>query len=73
MARQVQEATGFANGLYSEEQKDSANVKQKDDKLKFLTQLVDVVGIHLRTKVPADPTKIVAGKCHVLYQLITTL
>eukprot|EP01138_Halocafeteria_seosinensis_P014692 gb/GECG01014997.1/.p1 GENE.gb/GECG01014997.1/~~gb/GECG01014997.1/.p1 ORF type:complete len:754 (+),score=167.00 gb/GECG01014997.1/:1-2262(+) len=70
----VQQNTGFANGLLSEEQKDSQNVKQKEEKIKFLTQLVDVVGIHLRTLVPANPAKIVAGlepeKTNMLLQLL---
>lgn len=44
---QVIKETGFLEGLYSEEELNSDNIKDKDAKLAFLTKLIDVVSQYL--------------------------
>lgn len=57
----VQARTGFAPGLFNEEEQDSKLIKDKDRKVAYLTKIVDVVGLALGTPVPARPLKVVAG------------
>jgi TRAF3-interacting protein 1 len=59
---EVIRATGFASGLYSPEESDSANVSEKEQKIVFLEKIIKVVGLQLNTLVVANPGKIIAGK-----------
>lgn len=43
MVSQIINETGFLNGLYSEEELNSENIKNKEAKLAYLTKLIDVV------------------------------
>ena len=54
-------ATGFAEGLYTEEEMDSKNVKDKSSKIEYLEKILKHVGETLNTFVDARPAKIVAG------------
>lgn len=58
---EVNKVTGFANGLYSDFELDSANVSDKDSKIAFLKKIVNLVGVQLSTLVEAKPEKIVQG------------
>lgn len=58
---EVIKATGFARGLYSDAELDSANVTEKNQKIQFLEKIIKVVGVQLNTLVEAKPQKIVAG------------
>ncbi len=58
---EVIRSTGFARGLYSDAECDSANVADKEQKMKFLEKVIKVVGVHLNTLVEAKPSRIVAG------------
>ena len=53
--------TKFADGLYTAEEMDSVNVKEKEQKILFLEKMLKVVGVQLNTIVEAKPPKIVAG------------
>lgn len=54
-------ATGFARGLYTDAELDSANVTTKEQKVTFLEKIIKLVGVQLNTLVEAKPVKIVAG------------
>lgn len=58
---EVIRATGFARGLYSDFESDSANINEKNQKIQFLEKIIKVVGIQLNTLVEAKPARIVAG------------
>lgn len=58
---EVIRSTGFARGLYNELESDSANVADKDQKMRFLEKIIKVVGVQLNTLVEAKPSRIVAG------------
>jgi TRAF3-interacting protein 1 len=58
---EVNKVTGFANGLYTEFELDSANVSDKDSKINFLQKIINLVGVQLSTLVEAKPAKIVQG------------
>lgn len=58
---EVIRATNFGDGLYTLEELDSANVKEKDQKIQFLEKMLKLVGVQLNTIVDAKPQKIVAG------------
>ena len=58
---EIIKATGFAAGLYTPNEIDSALVTDKNQKLQFLEKIIKVVGIQLNTLVQAKPAKIVAG------------
>jgi TRAF3-interacting protein 1 len=53
--------TGFAKGLYNEIESDSANISDKEQKIRFLEKIIKVVGVQLNTLVEAKPSRIVAG------------
>lgn len=55
------QCTSFAPGLYTPEQMDSKQVKDKASKLNYLTLMINVVGIQLGCPIEARPQKIVAG------------
>jgi TRAF3-interacting protein 1 len=58
---EVNRVTGFATGLYTPEEMDSANVTEKEKKIEYLQRIIDLVGMHLSTLVEAKPSKIVMG------------
>jgi TRAF3-interacting protein 1 len=58
---EVIKTTGFASGLYNDEEMDSSKVTEKQQKLDFLEKAVRVVGTQLNTIVEAKPQKIIAG------------
>lgn len=58
---EVKNSSGFANGLFTEEEGNSANVSTKDQKINFLDKIIMLVGVQLNTIVEARPAKIVAG------------
>eukprot|EP00741_Cyanophora_paradoxa_P006117 tig00000944_g5932.t1 len=58
---EVTRVTGFAEGLYTADELDSQNIKDKDAKVNYLNKIIDCVGIALGQNVPAKPLKIVAG------------
>ena len=57
----VMKATGFGEGIYSEDEMDSKNVKDKASKVAYLEKILKHVGATLNTFVDARPAKIVAG------------
>ena len=57
----VVKATGFGEGVYTEEEMDSGNVKDKASKCAYLEKILKHVGSNLNTFVDARPAKIVAG------------
>ena len=58
---EVIKTTNFGDGLYTSEEVDSANVKEKEQKILFLEKMLKLVGVQLNTMVEAKPQKIVAG------------
>jgi hypothetical protein len=58
---EVIRVTNFGQGLYTADEIDSANVKEKEQKILFLEKMLKVVGVQLNTIVEAKPQKIVAG------------
>lgn len=55
----VQRKTGFAPGLFDQEDLDPK--AEKDIKVRYLTKIINVVGLSLNEHIPAKPPKIVAG------------
>ncbi|KAG0559279.1 hypothetical protein M758_10G091500 [Ceratodon purpureus] len=53
--------TGFAGGLFTQEEQISSNMKDKESKVAYLWKIVNCVGITLNAHVPARPLKIVSG------------
>ncbi|XP_044265705.1 TRAF3-interacting protein 1 [Tribolium madens] len=53
--------TGFLKGLFTEEELNSENVKEKEAKVAFLTKLIDAVKVITNTDLAVRPSKIVAG------------
>jgi TRAF3-interacting protein 1 len=58
---EVIRVTGFATGLYTDDELDSSKVADKTQKMGFLEKIIKTVGIQLNTMVEAKPAKIVAG------------
>jgi TRAF3-interacting protein 1 len=54
-------ATGFANGIFTEEEMDSKANHEKDAKLSILTKMVTLVEAMVGEKIDVKPSKIVAG------------
>ncbi|ORX47862.1 hypothetical protein BCR36DRAFT_584568 [Piromyces finnis] len=52
--------TGFAKELYNDEEKQSSN-KDKEGKIKYLTKIINVVGILTNQSLKINPLKVVAG------------
>ncbi len=48
----VTAATGFADGLYNEEERVSDNMKEKPQKVQFLEKIINCVGIQLNMHCP---------------------
>ncbi|KAJ3139776.1 TRAF3-interacting protein 1, partial [Irineochytrium annulatum] len=61
MFSELIKTTGFAMGLYDENESNSENVKEKDAKVAYLLKMIDVVGMVTGVEVKANPLKIVAG------------
>uniref|UniRef100_A0A224YTK0 TRAF3-interacting protein 1 n=1 Tax=Rhipicephalus zambeziensis TaxID=60191 RepID=A0A224YTK0_9ACAR len=57
----VIKATNFLDGLYTQEELTSENIKDKESKIAFLQKAIDAVGIVTGSALPARPSKIVAG------------
>lgn len=57
---EVVRSTGFLKDLYTAEEMDSANVKEKEAKINFLQKSIDVVGM-ISGQLSVRPVKIVAG------------
>ncbi|KAJ3313309.1 TRAF3-interacting protein 1 [Blyttiomyces sp. JEL0837] len=53
--------TGYASGLYDDNEMVSDNVKDKDAKVAYLLKMVDCTGLATGVEVKANPLKIVAG------------
>lgn len=58
---EVIKVTGFANGLYSADELDSAKITEKQQKINFLDKAIKLVGTQLNTLIEAKAMKIVAG------------
>ncbi|XP_012340195.1 TRAF3-interacting protein 1 [Apis florea] len=54
--------TGFLNGLYSEEELNSENIKNKEAKLAYLTKLIDVVKLVTGINLSVRASKIISGQ-----------
>ncbi|XP_011863655.1 PREDICTED: TRAF3-interacting protein 1 [Vollenhovia emeryi] len=54
--------TGFLEGLFSEEELNSDNIKDKEAKLAFLTKLIDVVKLISGANLTVRASKIVSGQ-----------
>ncbi|XP_059149922.1 TRAF3-interacting protein 1-like isoform X2 [Physella acuta] len=57
----VIKTTGFMQGLFTEQEMNSENVKEKDAKIAFLQKAIDMVSAVNGKPVSAKPIKIVAG------------
>ncbi|GFN93344.1 traf3-interacting protein 1 [Plakobranchus ocellatus] len=57
----VIKTTGFMQGLYSDTEMNSENVKDKDAKIAFLQKAIDMVGAVTGKSLSVKPVKIVAG------------
>lgn len=57
---EVVKNTGFLKGLYTADEMNSANVKEKEAKIIFLQKAIDVVGM-INGQLSVRPSKIVAG------------
>ncbi|XP_015593685.1 TRAF3-interacting protein 1 isoform X2 [Cephus cinctus] len=53
--------TGFLSGLFTEEELNSDNIKDKEAKLAYLTKLIDVVKLITGTNLTVRASKIIAG------------
>ncbi|KAJ3315861.1 TRAF3-interacting protein 1 [Boothiomyces sp. JEL0838] len=53
--------TGAYQGLYSENEFNSENIKEKDAKVSFLTKIIDCSRLATGAEIKANPLKIVAG------------
>ncbi|KAI8778571.1 TRAF3-interacting protein 1, partial [Biomphalaria glabrata] len=57
----VIKTTGFMQGLFTEDEMNSENVKEKDAKIAFLQKALDMVSAVTGKTLSAKPIKIVAG------------
>ncbi|KAJ3155390.1 TRAF3-interacting protein 1 [Geranomyces michiganensis] len=58
---EVLTTSDFAAGLYSADEMNSENVKEKEAKIAYLTKIIDCVGISTGVEIKCNPLKIVAG------------
>jgi TRAF3-interacting protein 1 len=56
------QATGFGDGLYSEEELNAKEIKDKEGKVNFLDKLVALVQFAAGEEIPVKSSKIVAGQ-----------
>ena len=54
-------ATGFANGIYTEEEMDSKANHEKDAKIAILTKMITLTEMMIGEKMDVKPSKVVAG------------
>ncbi|KOX76002.1 TRAF3-interacting protein 1 [Melipona quadrifasciata] len=54
--------TGFLDGLYTEEELNSENIKNKETKLAYLTKLIDVVKLATGINLSVRASKIISGQ-----------
>ncbi|XP_053984985.1 TRAF3-interacting protein 1 [Hylaeus volcanicus] len=54
--------TGFLDGLFTEEELNSENIKNKEAKLAYLTKLIDVVKLTTNANLTVRASKIVSGQ-----------
>uniref|UniRef100_A0A1B0D8H1 TRAF3-interacting protein 1 n=1 Tax=Phlebotomus papatasi TaxID=29031 RepID=A0A1B0D8H1_PHLPP len=54
--------TGFLKGLYTVEELNSENVRDRDAKIKFLEKLINIVEMVTKADLKVRPSKIVAGQ-----------
>ena len=54
-------ATGFAGGLFTEEELDSKANHEKDAKISILTKMITITEMIVGEKIDVKPSKIVAG------------
>ncbi|XP_043516386.1 TRAF3-interacting protein 1 isoform X2 [Frieseomelitta varia] len=54
--------TGFLDGLYTEEELNSENIKNKEAKLAYLTKLIDVVKLATGINLTVRASKIISGQ-----------
>ncbi|XP_052824663.1 TRAF3-interacting protein 1 isoform X1 [Octopus bimaculoides] len=57
----VIKSTGFMQGLYTSEEQNSDNVKDKESKMKFLQKAIDIVSLVTEKQLSVRPSKVVAG------------
>jgi len=78
---EVTKVTGFATGLYQEEELNSAKIKDKDSKIAYLSKIIKCVELSLNTTISIRVGKVVAGLeaentntwLQLLYQAATTV
>ena len=58
---EVMRTYGFADGLYNEDELNSAKIKDKDSKLNYLSKIISVVELSAGTQINIKPGKVVAG------------
>ncbi len=58
----VIQSTGFAEGLYTAEEQDSANINDKDAKVAYLQKIFNCVGICQGSPLEVKAIKVVAGQ-----------
>lgn len=58
---EVSKASGFGNGLFTDEEKDAANLSDKSAKVDFLNKAISVTCFALGEKIDVSANKIVAG------------
>merc|ERR1712048_934339 len=61
IVQEVVKTTGFANGLFTPEEADAANLADKQAKVDFLNKSISVVSFALGEKIDVSANKIVAG------------
>jgi TRAF3-interacting protein 1 len=54
-------ATGFGEGLYTDEELDAKSIKDKDAKVTFLDKMIALVQLAAGEEIPVKSTKVVAG------------
>jgi TRAF3-interacting protein 1 len=55
------ETTGYGNGLYEEAELDGKSITEKDAKINWLTELLQLTELVIGEQIDCKPTKIVAG------------
>jgi len=58
---EVTKVTGFASGLYMEDELNSGKIKDKDSKIAYLTKILKCVELSLGISIPIRVGKVVAG------------
>ena len=58
---EITRTSGFAEGLYMDEELDSNNIKEKQQKIDYLQKIISCVSCQLNIEIEAKPAKIVAG------------